>query len=213
MDQRSYQEQLEARCEQLQEQLSSLHSGIANFFKLKIVVEKNKTQLYLETTTPKRCDQKEGDVEFACPPVTSNTISLCVAINTTVDDVKKWYLEFCDGSRGYCDSTLLPQELGLIIAKKFSLAYVPIEVIIKDKDHKDYKGGDFLDAGYIYAPYVPMSFGGAKIPGVTPAQAQANFQANVNQMAGISAAQKSIMQRYAQQANQYAPAYANIGIK
>jgi len=154
----SYTEQLERRCEQLQEQLTSLHSGIANFFRLKIVVEKKKTELYLETMTPKRCDQKEGDIEFATPPATSNTISLCVAVNTTVDEVKKWYLEFCDGSRGYCDSTLKPQELGLIIAKKFSLVYVPIEVIIKDPAHADYKGGDFLDVGYIYAPYVPMNF-------------------------------------------------------
>jgi hypothetical protein len=208
----SYTEQLESRCEQLQEQLTSLQSGIANFFKLKIVVEKNKTQLYLEMSTPE-ASEKHDDTSVV-HTVAPSVISLCVAINTTVDDAKKWYLEFCNGDRGYADATLKPQELGLIIAKKFNLSYVPIEVIIKDPDHKDYKGGDWLNAGYIYAPYVPMHYGvSINIPGVTPAQAQANFQQNVASMGGMTAAQKNMMQRYANQANQYAPAYSNIGIK
>lgn len=209
----SYTEQLESRCEQLQEQLTSLQTGIANFFKLKVVVEKNKTQLYLITSTPEATEKNKD--ALAVPTVAPSSISLCVAVNTTVDDVKKWYLEFCNGDRGYADATVQPQDLGLIIAKKFSLAYVPIEVIIKDPDHRDYKGGDFLDAGYIYSPYIPMQYGvSVNIPSVTPAQAQANFQKNVNQMAGISAAQKSMMQRYANSMNnQQQSAYKKIKIK
>jgi hypothetical protein len=204
---------MEARCEQLQEQLTSLQSGIANFFKLKIVVEKNKTQLYLEMSTPE-AKREDGGPEHV-PTVAPSVISLCVAINTTVDDVKKWYLEFCNGDRGHADATLKPQELGLIIAKKFSLAYVPIEVIIKDRDHKDYKGGDFLDAGYIYAPYIPMQYGvRVAVPPVTPMPAQPASPVNINQMAGISAAQKSIVQRYANKmTNQRFTSYNKIGVK
>jgi len=56
------------------------------------------------------------------------------------------------------------------------------------------------------------------IPGVTPAQAAANFQHNVANMGGMTPAQKTLMQRYAPQ---YPPplspvppsAYVNIGVK
>jgi predicted transcriptional regulator len=103
----NYTKELEKLCEELQEKVNYTENYLNKFFSIKsYLVSSQKITVYLTIKMPGISKEEY-------------THKLCTAILTNVNEIKRWFIQYCDGEHAYIDLPTTVNTIIGIVTRKF----------------------------------------------------------------------------------------------